>query len=66
MYIIKSPRLGVVGTEFVPKPGIQVAGLIWGGFIVEVADEATEEVNDEVSTPAPKKSAKNKKATKED
>ena len=65
MYIIKSPRLGVVGTEFVPKPGIQVAGLIWGGFIIEVADETTNEVNDEVSTPAHKKSAKNKKATKE-
>ena len=62
MYIIKSPRLGVVGTEFVPKPGVQVAGLIWGGFIIEVADEAT----DEVSTPAPKKGAKNNKATKED
>jgi hypothetical protein len=62
MYIIKSPRVGVVGTEYVPKPGIQVAGLIWGGFIVEVADEAI----DEVSTPAPKKGAKNKKATKED
>jgi hypothetical protein len=66
MYIIKSPRLGVVGTEFVPKPGIQVAGLIWGGFIEEVADEATDEATDEVSTPAPKKGAKNKKATKED
>jgi hypothetical protein len=62
MYIIKSPRLGVVGTEFVPKPGVQVAGLIWGGFIIEVAHK----VNDEVSTPAPKKGAKNKKATKED
>jgi hypothetical protein len=62
MYIIKSPRVGVVGTEFVPKPGVNVAGLIWGGFIVEVADE----LNDEVSTPAPKKGAKNKKATKED
>lgn len=62
MYIIKSPRVGIVGTEYVPKPGIQVAGLIWGGFIVEVADETTEEV----STPAPKKGAKNKKATKED
>ncbi len=62
MYIIKSPRVGIVGTEFVPKPGVQVAGLIWGGFIEEVADEIT----DEVSTPAPKKSAKNKKATKED
>ena len=62
MYIIKSPRVGVVGTEFVPKPGVKVDGLIWGGFIVEVADEVT----DEVSTPAPKKGAKNKKATKED
>ena len=62
MYIIKSPRVGVVGTEFVPKPGIQVAGLIWGGFIIEVADEAT----DEVSTQEPKKGAKNKKATKEE
>ena len=62
MYIIKSPRIGEVGTEFVPKPGVQVAGLIWGGFIEEVADEAT----NEVSTTAPKKSAKNNKATKED
>ena len=66
MYIIKSPRLGVVGTEFVPKPGVQVAGLIWGGFIIEIAEQATDEVNDEVSTPAPKKGAKNNKATKED
>ena len=66
MYIIKSPRVGIVGTEFVPKPGIQVAGLIWGGFIVEVANEVTDEVTEEVSTPAPKKGAKNKKATKED
>ena len=66
MYIVKSPRVGVVGTEFVPKPGVKVSGLIWGGFIEEVADEATDEINDEVSTPAPKKSAKNKKATKED
>ena len=66
MYIIKSPRVGVVGTEFVPKPGIQVAGLIWGGFIEEIIDEVNDEVNDEVSTPAPKKGAKNKKATKED
>jgi hypothetical protein len=62
MFIIKSPRVGIVGTEYVPAPGVQVAGLIWGGFIVEVADEVTEEV----STLAPKKGAKNKKATKED
>jgi hypothetical protein len=62
MFIVKSSRVGVVGTEFVPKPGVKVAGLIWGGFIEEVADEPT----DEVSTTAPKKGAKNKKATKED
>jgi hypothetical protein len=62
MYIIKSRRLGEIGTEFVPKPGINVAALLWGGFIVKTADEVT----DEVSTPAPKKGAKNKKATKED
>jgi hypothetical protein len=62
MYIIKSKRLGEIGTEFVPKPGINVAALLWGGFIVETADEVT----DEVSTPAPKKGAKNKKATKEE
>jgi hypothetical protein len=62
MYIIKSRRLGEVGTKFVPKPGINVAALLWGGFIVETADEVT----DEVSTPAPKKGAKNKKATKEE
>jgi hypothetical protein len=59
MFIIKSPRVGVVGTEFIVKQGINVEALIWGGFIVEVADEPT----GEVSTPAPKKGAKNKKAT---
>jgi hypothetical protein len=37
---------------------------LWGGFIAEVND--TEQATDEVSTPAPKKGAKNKKATKED
>ena len=59
MYIIKSPRVGVVGTEFVPKSGTNIAALIWGGFIEKVVNEAT----DEVSTPAPKKGAKNKRAT---
>ena len=59
MYIIKSPRLGIVGTEFVPKPGTNIAALIWGSFIEEVTNEAT----DEVSTLAPKKGAKNKRAT---
>jgi hypothetical protein len=65
MYIIKSPRVGVVGTEFVPKPTTNIAALVWGGFIQEVKAKATEEVTEQVSTPAPKKGAKNKKATKE-
>jgi hypothetical protein len=60
-YIIKSPRIGEVGTEYEPKPGTNVPALLWGGFIAEVNDEQP----DEVSTPARKKSAKNKKATKE-
>jgi hypothetical protein len=60
-YIIRSPRIGEVGTEYEPKPGTNVPALLWGGFIAEVNDEQT----DEVSTPAPKKGAKNKKATKE-
>jgi hypothetical protein len=66
MYIIKSPRIGVVGQEFKVRPGLNVPALIWGGFIEEVQDEPTDEVTDEVSTPAPKKGAKNKKATKEE
>jgi hypothetical protein len=60
-YIIKSPRIGEVGTEYEPKPGTNIPALLWGGFIEEVDDQQP----DEVSTPAPKKSAKNKKATKE-
>jgi hypothetical protein len=60
-YIIKSARLGELGTEYEPKPGINVNALLWGGLIVEVNPEQP----DEVSTPAPKKGAKNKKATKE-
>jgi hypothetical protein len=61
-YIIKSARLGEVGTEYEPKPGINVQALVAGGFIAEINDQQP----DEVSTPAPKKSAKNKKETKED
>jgi hypothetical protein len=60
-YIIKSPRIGEVGTEYEPKPGTNIPALLWGGFIAEVNDQQP----DKVSTPAPKKSAKNKKATKE-
>jgi hypothetical protein len=60
-YIIKSARIGEVGTEYQSKPGTNIPALLWGGFIAEVNDEQP----DEVSTPAPKKGAKNKKATKE-
>jgi hypothetical protein len=60
-YIIKSPRIGEVGTEYEPKLGTNIPALLWGGFIAEVNDQQP----DEVSTPAPKKGAKNKKATKE-
>jgi hypothetical protein len=60
-YIIKSARIGELGTEYQPKPGTNIPALLWGGFIAEINDEQP----DEVSTPAPKKSAKNKKATKE-
>ena len=59
MYIVKSPRFGVVGTEFVPTAKSNIAALIWGSFIEEVTNEPT----DEVSAPAPKKGAKNKRAT---
>lgn len=62
MYVIKSPRIGIVGTEFKPKPGVNVDALEFYGFIAKVDDEPV----DEVSTPAPKKGAKNKKETKED
>jgi hypothetical protein len=59
--IIKSARIGEVGTEYQPKPGTNIPALLWGGFIAEINDQQP----DEVSTPAPKKGAKNKKATKE-
>jgi len=58
MYIIKSPRIGLVGTEYKPQPTDKLAALIELGFI--------EQTDDEVSTTAPKKSAKNKKATLEE
>jgi hypothetical protein len=59
MYVIKSPRIGQIGAEFLAKPGINVPALLHYGFIEEIANEPT----DEVSTPTPKKNAKNKKAT---
>jgi hypothetical protein len=58
-YIIKSARVGEVGTEYDPIPGVNIQALLARGFIAEVNDQQT----DEVSTPAPKKGAKNKKAT---
>ena len=64
MYVIKSPRIGQVGAEFVPKPGINVPALLHYGFIVEVADEPADEPTGEVSTPAPKKVLKIRKQRK--
>jgi len=58
-YIIKSARVGEVGTEYDPIPSVNIQALLARGFIAEVNDQQT----DEVSTPAPKKGAKNKKAT---
>lgn len=35
MLKIVSPRIGEVGTEFVPADGVNVEALIEGGFIVD-------------------------------
>lgn len=32
-YIIESPKLGVVGEEFVPPEGVNIDALLEGGFI---------------------------------
>jgi len=55
-YTIASERLGVIGESYEPQPGINIAALLDGGFIVEQAS-TTEEA----------KPAKNKpkKASKE-
>jgi hypothetical protein len=37
-WLVVSPRLGVPGSPFVPKPGVNVAALVASGAIVEVAD----------------------------
>jgi hypothetical protein len=57
-YKIASEKLGKIGDLYVPKAGINVAALLAGGFITELA---------EVSTTEDEKPAKNKpkKAPKE-
>lgn len=52
-YVIKSSRIGVIGTPYEPNEGVNVQALLDGGFI------------EEVSTPKPKPAPKVKKATKE-
>jgi hypothetical protein len=46
IYTIASTKLGIIGDPFVPVDGINVAALLFGGFIVKQ------------STPKPKKPAK--------
>lgn len=55
-YTIASARLGAIGEQYEPKPGINIAALLAGGFIIE-----------QVSTTEEPKPAKNKpkKASKE-
>jgi hypothetical protein len=47
IYTIASSKLGIIGDPYVLAEGINVAALLYGGFIVEQ------------STPKPKKPAKN-------
>jgi hypothetical protein len=42
-YLIASEKLGVIGDLYVPKAGINVAALLAGGFITELAEVSTTE-----------------------
>jgi len=53
-YTIASSKLGVIGEPFIPADGINVAALLFGGFIVEQ------------STPKAKKPAKTSTDTNEE
>tara|TARA_R110000868_G_C10495510_1_gene730618 strand:- start:213 stop:380 length:168 start_codon:yes stop_codon:yes gene_type:complete len=53
-YVIKSMKVGVIGEEFEPNPGINISALLDGGFI------AIQE-----STDTPKKTPTIKKTPKE-
>ena len=54
IYTIASTKLGIIGDPYVPADGINVAALLFGGFIVEQ------------STPKPKKPAKTNTETNEE
>lgn len=57
-FIIASERLGKIGDPYTPKDGINVAALLAGGFITELAEVSTTEEEKPAKT-------KPKKATKE-
>lgn len=42
MYVVVSGRVGIPGTEYVPRPGTDVAALVAGGHIVEVQKDSPE------------------------
>jgi hypothetical protein len=57
-YKIASEKLGKIGASYVPKAGINVAALLAGGFITELAEVSTTEEEKPAKT-------KSKKAPKE-
>ena len=57
-YRIASEKLGKIGDVYVPKAGINVAALLAGGFITELAEVSTTEEEKPAKT-------KSKKAHKE-
>jgi len=56
-YLIASEKLGVIGDLYVPKAGINVAALLAGGFIKELAEVSTTEEEKPAKT-KPKKAPK--------
>jgi hypothetical protein len=54
-YLIASARVGIVGEEYEPTPGVNIEALIAGGFIT----------TEKESTETPKKSPTIKKTPKE-
>jgi hypothetical protein len=56
-YRIASEKLGKIGDLYVPKAGINVAALLAGGFITELAEVSTTEEEKPAKT-KPKKAPK--------
>jgi len=56
-YKIASEKLGKIGAPYVPKAGINVAALLAGGFITELAEVSTTEEEKPAKT-KPKKASK--------